>query len=51
MRQMFAFEDTDDPTVVHPDLVRVLGDGNIGAGRRVLEKFIRQVRQRGAPHG
>lgn len=33
-----------DATVVHPRVVRIIGNGNIRAGRRIPEKFIAQVR-------
>lgn len=37
-------DDPDDPTVVHPRAVRIIGNGNLSAGGRVLEKFVAQVR-------
>jgi hypothetical protein len=44
---MFGVEpDTDSPDVVHADVVRDIGHGDIKAGRRVLEKFIARVRRR-----
>ena len=36
----------DDPTVIHPHVVRIIGEGSQSAGRRVLEKFVQQVRQK-----
>jgi hypothetical protein len=45
--RMFGVEDEpDDPTTIDPNVVRLLGDGDIRGGQRVLEKFIRQVRGR-----
>jgi len=43
--QLFGIEDDpDDPTVVHPHAVRIIGNGNLAAGRRVLERFVAKVR-------
>ena len=43
---MFGIEDDpEDPTVIHPHAVRIIGNGNINTGRRVLEKFVARVRQ------
>jgi hypothetical protein len=42
---MFAVDDNDDPTTIHPHVVRILGEGNLTAGRRVLEKFVARVRR------
>ena len=42
---MFGIQDAGDPTTVHPHVIRILGHGNINAGRRVLEKFIARVRR------
>jgi hypothetical protein len=43
---MFGIEDDpEDPTVIHPHAVRIIGNGNINAGRRVLEKFVARVRR------
>jgi hypothetical protein len=45
VHSMFGIEDDpDDPTVVHPHVVRIIGAGNLAAGRRVLEKFVARVR-------
>jgi hypothetical protein len=42
---MFGIEDDpDDPTLIHPDAVRIIGEGSLAAGRRVLERFVAQVR-------
>ena len=42
---MFGIEDDpDDPTYVHPHAVRIIGNGNLAAGRKVLEKFVARVR-------
>jgi hypothetical protein len=46
IHQMFGIEDDpEDPTIVHPHAVRIIGNGNINAGRRVLEKFVARVRR------
>lgn len=43
---MFGIEDDpDDPTIIHPDAVRIIGSGNLNAGRRVLERFVQQLRR------
>ena len=43
---MFGIEDDpEDPTIIHPHAVRIIGNGNINAGRRVLEKFVARVRR------
>ena len=48
---MFGIEDDpEDPTVIHPHAVRIIGNGNINAGRRVLEKLVARVRH-GAREG
>jgi hypothetical protein len=48
---MFSAEpDIDFPDVVHADVVRDIGHGDIKAGRRVLERFVQRVRQ-GAREG
>jgi hypothetical protein len=50
VHRMFGIEDDpDDPTIIHPDAVRIIGHGNLNAGRRVLEKFVARVRRQGAP--
>jgi hypothetical protein len=44
--QMFGLEDDPErPDLIHPHAVRIIGNGNINAGRRILEKFIQRVRQ------
>ena len=46
VHQMFGIEDDpEDPTIVHPHAVHIIGNGNFNAGRRVLEKFIARVRR------
>jgi hypothetical protein len=48
--KLFGIEDTpEDPTVVHPNVVRILGDGSLVKGHKVLQKFISRVRY-GAQH-
>lgn len=37
----------DNPTVIHPDIVRELGHGDAKAGARVLKKFVSMVGRRG----
>jgi hypothetical protein len=44
-RAMFAIDDDDDPSIVHPHVVRILGEGSLAAGRRVLEKFVAMLRR------
>ena len=42
---MFGVEDhPEDPTVVHPDVVRIIGHGSLVKGHKVLQKFISRVR-------
>ena len=38
----------EDPTIVHGDVVRIIGNGSVAAGRRVLEKFVQRVRRQSA---
>lgn len=46
LHSLFGTEDTpEDPTVIHPHVVRIIGNGNLNAGRRVLEKFVARVRR------
>jgi hypothetical protein len=45
---MFSVEPGDDPTIIHPDVVRDLGHGSVAAGRRVLERFVAMLRRQGA---
>jgi hypothetical protein len=46
IHQMFGIEDDPErPDVVHPHAVRIIGNGNLRAGQRVLEKFIARVRR------
>jgi hypothetical protein len=46
LHSLFGIEDTpDDPTIIHPHVVRIIGNGNINAGRKVLEKFVARVRR------
>lgn len=40
--------DPDDPLTISPDKVRDLGHGDIGAGQRVLRKFVAMLRKSGA---
>jgi hypothetical protein len=42
---MFGIEPDGDPSVIHADVVRDIGHGDIKAGRRVLEKFIAMLRR------
>jgi hypothetical protein len=47
---MFSVEPGDDPTIVHTDVVRDLGHGDLAKGHKVLQKFVAMLRrQRGAP--
>jgi hypothetical protein len=42
---MFGLEDDpEDPTIIHGNVVRLLGNGSLAAGRRVLERFVQRVR-------
>lgn len=48
---MFGIEDDPErPDRIHPHAVRIIGNGNINAGRRILEKFVARVRH-GAREG
>jgi hypothetical protein len=38
----------DDPTVIHPDVVRQIGEGDLKAGHRVLQRFVHMLRRPGA---
>ena len=52
VHSMFGIEDDpEDPTVIHPHAVRIIGNGNINAGRRVLERFVQRVRRSEDHHG
>ena len=43
---MFGIEDNpEDPTIIHPHAVRIIGNGNINAGRRILDRFVAMVRR------
>jgi hypothetical protein len=43
---MFGIEDDpEDPTIIHPHAVRIIGNGNLNAGRRVLDRFVQMVRR------
>jgi hypothetical protein len=42
---MFSVAPGDDPTIVHPDVVRDIGHGSERAGRAVLDKFVARVRR------
>jgi hypothetical protein len=43
---MFGIEDDpEDPTIIHPHAVRIIGNGNINAGRRILDRFVAMVRR------
>jgi hypothetical protein len=51
--QMFGVEDApSDPTVVHGDVVRLLGGGDLAKGHKILQRFERfvQRRQGARPH-
>jgi hypothetical protein len=44
--KLFGIEDTPaDPTVIHPHVVKIIGNGSLAAGRRVLERFVARVRR------
>ncbi len=48
---MLGIEDNpEDATLIDPSVVRLLGNGNLRAGRRVLERFVQQVRQEAQPY-
>jgi hypothetical protein len=52
IHQMFGIEDDpEDPTIIHPHAVRIIGNGSLAAGRRVLERFVAQVRRSAGHHG
>jgi hypothetical protein len=43
---MFGIEDDpEDPTVVHPHAVRIIGNGSLAAGQKVLQRFVSMVRR------
>jgi hypothetical protein len=43
---LLGVEDNPErPDLIHPHVVRIIGNGNLNAGRRVLEKFIARVRR------
>lgn len=46
---MFSVEPGDDPTVVHPDVVRDIGHGSHTAGLKVLSKWVAMLRGQAAP--
>ena len=46
---MFGIEDDpDDPTIIHPDAVRIIGHGDLAKGHRVLKRFVQMLRRHGA---
>jgi hypothetical protein len=46
VHSMFGIEDDPErPDLIHPHAVRIIGNGNLNAGRRVLERFVAQVRR------
>jgi hypothetical protein len=52
LHAMLGVEDSpEDPTVIHPHVVRIIGNGSLAAGRRVLERFVAQVRRSADHHG
>jgi hypothetical protein len=52
VHSMFGIEDDpEDPTIVHPHAVRIIGNGSLAAGRRVLERFVARVRRGEDHHG
>jgi hypothetical protein len=48
---MFSIAPGDDPTIVHPDVVRDIGHCSLAAGRRVLERFVARVRRQSRDGG
>ena len=42
---MFSIAPGDDPTIVHPDVVRDIGHGSAKAGEKVLQKFCADLRR------
>jgi hypothetical protein len=38
----------DDPLTIHPDVVRQIGEGDLKAGHRVLQRFVHMLRRPGA---
>jgi hypothetical protein len=50
LHSLFGIEDTpDDPTVIHPHVIRIIGNGSLAAGQKVLQRFVQMVRRQGAP--
>jgi hypothetical protein len=46
---MLGVEDFPErPDLIDPLAVRILGDGSLAAGRRVLDRFVQMVRRQGA---
>lgn len=45
--EMFGHHLALGRAVVHPDVVRHIGDGDLAAGHRVLRKFVATLRHRG----
>jgi hypothetical protein len=46
LRRLFAV-DPKNPTTISPEVIKRIGNGDIGAGHRVLRKFISNLRQAG----
>ena len=46
---MFGLEDNPSRVdLIHPHAVRILGNGSLAKGRKVLERFVQMVRRQGA---
>jgi hypothetical protein len=44
VHSMFGIEDDpEDPTLIHPDAVRIIGHGSLAAGRKVLTRWAQMV--------
>jgi hypothetical protein len=48
IHQMFGIEDNpDDPTVIDPNVVRLIGHGDLAKGHKVLKRFVQMLRRQG----
>jgi len=47
IHQMLGIEDDpEDATLVHPHAVRIIGNGSLAAGTKILTRFVQMVRRR-----
>jgi hypothetical protein len=51
IHQMFGIEDSPErPDLIHPHVLKILGEGSARDGRRILDRFFQRVRQGAQPH-